>query len=295
MESNISVSVIIPAFNAAAYIAETITSIQQQSFSDWEVIIVNDGSTDNTADIIKPFLNEKINLIHQTNQGVSIARNNGLTQAHGKYVVFLDADDVLSLDFLKNRFEFLEANPDSGFCCGDVLHFTNNIHHINKYSIGKFENIPIKILLYEKGFDSVPSNYMHRKEVLIKNNIRFNPLLSSTADRMFLLELNKYTIGGYVPNAPLYYRQHSDSMSNNFTITLIKDNVLYYHLVEEKKLIPDEIREQALFLKYYIIATSYFKIKHINAISWYFIGFIKYPAPFFKKIFQAIKLHYSRN
>jgi hypothetical protein len=124
--------------------------------------------------------------------------------------------------------------------------------------------------------------------MLIKNNIRFNPMLSSTADRLYLLELDNYATGGFVQNAPLYYRYHMDSMSNKFTVKLIKDNILFYRLVKEKQLIPDEIKNQVSFLKYYIIGTSYLKIKHLYAFKWYFIGFLKHPVKFIKKFIGVL-------
>ena len=88
------ISIVIPAYNAGPYLIDSITSVINQSFTLWELIVVDDGSTDNTAEIVNPFLtDERITLIRQTNKGVSAARNAGIKAARGRFITFLDADD----------------------------------------------------------------------------------------------------------------------------------------------------------------------------------------------------------
>ena len=90
------VSVIVPAYNAAPYIDATIKSVIAQTYKDWELIVVNDGSTDSTRQILSEYeSNGQIRLIHKENTGVSDSRNCGAKDARGKYFCFLDADDML--------------------------------------------------------------------------------------------------------------------------------------------------------------------------------------------------------
>ena len=90
-----AVSIIMPAFNAEKFICETVKSVQAQTFSDWELIIVDDGSTDGTGQIVETFLSDKrIQLVRQKNEGVAVARNVALKMATGDWIAFLDADDV---------------------------------------------------------------------------------------------------------------------------------------------------------------------------------------------------------
>ena len=87
------VSVIIPAYNGDRYMVEAINSILHQTYTNWEIIIVDDGSTDNTSNIIQKY-SKQIKYFHQTNQGVAASRNLGLSKAEGEYIAFLDQDDV---------------------------------------------------------------------------------------------------------------------------------------------------------------------------------------------------------
>lgn len=106
-------SIIIPMFNTEKYIGECLDSIMMQNFSDYEVIVVDDGSTDGSCEIVSRYIKGKlnINLLKQKNSGVSAARNLGIEKARGKYIIFVDSDDFLvneSLEFLKNT--LLENN-----------------------------------------------------------------------------------------------------------------------------------------------------------------------------------------
>ncbi len=98
------ISVVMPAYNMEAYIGESIISVLSQAFRDWELIVVNDGSTDDTAKVVRQFDDGRIRLIEQDNKGVSAARNAGLDAARGDYISFLDADDLWDNTFLQSLF-----------------------------------------------------------------------------------------------------------------------------------------------------------------------------------------------
>ncbi|WP_407412083.1 glycosyltransferase family 2 protein [Methanobrevibacter sp.] len=104
------VSVILPVYNEDKYIAKAIESVLNQTFDDFELIIVNDGSSDNTLNIINGFEDERIKLINQTNQGPGASRNNALEIACGEYVMFLDGDDWYCADALKTAYEEITSN-----------------------------------------------------------------------------------------------------------------------------------------------------------------------------------------
>lgn len=108
------VSVIIPAYNAMAYLPETITSLLQQTFSDFEVIIINDGSFDNIEEWFSQIKDPRARLITQKNLGLSAARNTGISQAQGKYIAFLDADDLWHSTKLEKQVEVLDTQQDIG-------------------------------------------------------------------------------------------------------------------------------------------------------------------------------------
>lgn len=105
------VSVVIPAYNAAPYIRECLDSVVGQTWPNWEAFVVDDGSTDNTVEIARQYESERLKVISQKNSGACVARNKGLSLSRGKYVQFLDADDLVSTDKFEKQVEVLECNP----------------------------------------------------------------------------------------------------------------------------------------------------------------------------------------
>ena len=116
------VSVIIPAYNAAEFLAATIASVQKQTFSDWELLIINDGSTDDTVAVVREYqeTNHNIHLIHQLNQGVSSARNLGVEKSKGQIIAFLDADDQWLPNKLQQHLEHFQSNSRLGVSFAQV-------------------------------------------------------------------------------------------------------------------------------------------------------------------------------
>jgi glycosyltransferase involved in cell wall biosynthesis len=109
------ISVIIPVFNAAQCIGRAIDSVLAQTFTEYEIIVINDGSTDGTADAVKKF-GSRVNYIYQENSGVSVARNTGIAASKGDWIAFLDADDEWLPDKLRQQVELLDRNRDLRWC-----------------------------------------------------------------------------------------------------------------------------------------------------------------------------------
>lgn len=109
-----SVSIIMPCYNLAGYISESIESVLCQKFTDWELIIVNDGSTDDSITVINSYVakDNRIFCINQPNLGPSAARNNGINASKGKYILPLDADDVIASNYLEEGVSYLEEHPE---------------------------------------------------------------------------------------------------------------------------------------------------------------------------------------
>ena len=131
------ISVIIPAYNYAGYIGETLQSLIAQTHQNWECIVIDDGSTDNTQEIVAGFilLDERIKYIYQNNAGQSSARNNGLRNATGDYIQFLDADDLLEPVKLEHHIKFLENFPEVHIVYGETRYFRTGFPDERRYSI----------------------------------------------------------------------------------------------------------------------------------------------------------------
>lgn len=130
-------SVVIPLYNKALYVRKALDSVFAQTNKDWELIIVDDGSTDNSATICEDFINSltpslvhSICLLHQANSGVATARNNGVKASHGEYVCFLDADDWWESTFLEEIDCMIAEYPDAGIYATDYIYYKPGKTHV---------------------------------------------------------------------------------------------------------------------------------------------------------------------
>jgi glycosyltransferase involved in cell wall biosynthesis len=275
------VSIIIPAYNAGNFISETITSILQQTYSSWEIILINDGSTDNTADIVASFKSAKITLINQINMGVAASRNNGLRYANGMFVCFFDADDLMTSEFLEARVNALRQYQNIGFVGGLVETFPKETQIRRAVA----ENPEHEIHFFDNTVVTVPSNYLFRTSVVKENNILFNNLLSSSADRFFLLEIAKYVKGKVLLNkkVKLLYRISEMSMSNHVTPKLVFDYYKFYRELESKNLLPVKKRREIKSRYLFSIASGFLLVKYRKSGFRLLIrSFIIHPLVFFK-------------
>ncbi len=199
------VSIIMPAYNAQQYIKESIESVINQTYTNWELIIINDGSTDSTADTIKSFEDKRIILIEQENRGVSAARNRGLEIAKGEYITFLDADDMFPKYAIEERVYYFEYHPSV-----DVVHGKISIrdekleYEIKSYQPFAFKSV-LKNTLHLDNKMFFNPGYMIRKNRL--NSIKFQEGMTHAEDILFLLRLSSTNITfGFIPKTMYYYR-----------------------------------------------------------------------------------------
>jgi len=121
------VSVIIPAFNTSDYICRAIDGVLAQTYTDFEIIVVDDGSTDRLVAVLKAY-RDRIKYFYQENKGPSAARNNGINRAEGEYIAFLDGDDIWCPENLEKKIKYLEGNPTVSVVCSDFEVFGDASH-----------------------------------------------------------------------------------------------------------------------------------------------------------------------
>lgn len=155
------VSVIITCYNQEHFIGEAIASVMKQSYSNWECIVIDDGSTDGTALICKEFAatDQRIQYIHQENSGVSTARNNGFMLSKGAFIQFLDGDDFLMPDKLQLQVEFMLGKPQYGITYSNHQHYWQVTNRYAQYAFEVVEEQPLKQLLF--GYDRGVSIPIH--------------------------------------------------------------------------------------------------------------------------------------
>lgn len=191
--SSPKISVIIPAYNVEKYISRTIISLKRQTFKDIEVIVVNDGSTDNTREVaIKKLSNADFpwKVIDQKNQGVSIARNIGIKEAKGEYVHFLDGDDYIDETFIEKMYRNArEADCDIVFCGYNSVTLNGKV--VRSYeTLFRYLNNPVNgkaaLKKFLKGqIDIVIGSAIYRREFLYETDLQFTPGQRSFDDPEF--------------------------------------------------------------------------------------------------------------
>lgn len=209
-----AVSIIMPAFNAAHFIEEAIGSVLAQTCEDWELIVVDDGSTDETAAILARQLDPRISVIRQANAGVSAARNAALDAATGEFVTFMDADDRLPAEALMRRIGYLRANPAVDIVNGGIL-VTEGGETLRVYAPStSIAALFPRLAALDEAFFFGPFYMLRRARI---GAHRFPRGITHCEDLCFFLELadNKDLIYGAVESEVYEYRKHGDSAMTN--------------------------------------------------------------------------------
>lgn len=205
------VSIIIPAYNCAVFISDTIKSIQAQSYENWELFVINDCSADNTKDIVNSISDARIRLVEQKkNGGAAKARNVGIMKAKGEYIAFLDSDDLWRPEKLEKQIKFMQEK-NSAFC------FTGyEFADENAKPNGKIVTVPAKISYKQalKNTTIFTSTVMFDMSKLKKDDILMPDVKSEdTATWWKVLKIIDYA-DGLNENLSIY-RRSSDTLSSN--------------------------------------------------------------------------------
>lgn len=255
MSSNYKISIIIPIFNAEKFIGKCINSIIKQTYSKLELILVNDGSTDDTLNLLMHYKNlyDSIIVINKINEGPGIARNVGLDIASGDFVMFVDADDYLMINCCENVIEYIK-NSDADFVCYGAKFISNEKHTIRgfSYEYKEIRNIDILINYLAIGeIKSVAWNKIYRKSTIDKHKVRF-PLKRINEDSMFVMTMSLYS--KFIKLVPGVFYYHTSfnpfSFTNNISIEHFSSTIEV--LDAEKSLLYREDIYQVLEIQYKI-------------------------------------------
>lgn len=203
------VSVLLPVYNGSLYLRSAIESIMSQDFRDYELLIVDDGSKDNSRDIVQSYDDTRIKLIvNERNLGLSRTLNRGLAVARGGYVARMDADDICDPQRLSSQLIFMEANPDVAVCGCLMRSFEKPgvVYHFPKTQETHFH------LLY--GPPVAHPTAMVRSSVLKKYDLSYNPLFSSAQDYDLWSRLADVAKIANLDSVLMSYRSHIGQISN---------------------------------------------------------------------------------
>ena len=207
-----TISILVPAYNAEQTILETISSVQQQTFQDFEIIVINDGSTDRTLELLNSVADSRLKIFSYENGGLPVARNRGIAHATGEFLAFLDADDLWSPDKLELQLATLQRHPEAGVAYSWTLFMDEQGKSFHSDKPIYFEgNVYGKLLL--KNFLASGSNPLIRKQA-IESVGEFYPPAGGSADWDYWLRLAALWPFVVVPKPQIFYRQSLSSMSS---------------------------------------------------------------------------------
>jgi glycosyltransferase involved in cell wall biosynthesis len=212
------VSVIIPTYNSADLVVEAIDSVLAQTVSDYEIIVVDDGSTDNIDEVIKSY-DAPIEFMKQPNGGAAVARNTGMQRASGEYIALLDADDIWLPSKLETQVEFLDRNPDVGMVCCDGFRWIPPAQpsegRLLSVLRGRPPRRPTLDLMFKMHMINT-SSVVFRKD-LFKRTGYMNQAIKHGQDFEFFLRLAALKPVAYIDFPLMAYRVHSANTASFVT------------------------------------------------------------------------------
>ncbi|WP_009632477.1 glycosyltransferase [Synechocystis sp. PCC 7509] len=209
------ISVVIPVYNGATTVKETIESVLQQSYQNLEIIVVNDGSQDETLAIVNSIQDNKIKVFSYSNAGLSASRNRGFSHAGGEFIAFLDADDLWTKDKLEAQLNALQQNPQAAVAYSWTDHIDEQGQFLRPASYTSYQGDVYERLLVGN-FLSCGSNTLIRAQALQKVG-GFDESLNSAEDWDMWLRLAAYYEFVAIPRPQVLYRISPNSMSANIS------------------------------------------------------------------------------
>ena len=243
--NKVDISIIVPIYNAEKYIAKCLDSLINQTKKEIEIILINDGSTDNTEEIIKKYQDERIKYYENKNQGIGKTRNFGIDKATGKYILFVDSDDYLDVNTCQVLFDRAEKDDLDLTVCDFYKVYDNQ--KIEEVKLGTFSDTTLEktpsLINY---INLSPWNKLYRSSLIKENNIRFVENLKYE-DAPFVIEaLDKAKKIGKVDKCLNYYVIHGNSETTVrdkrcFDILKIVDTIRHYF--KSKEYIQEELNK----------------------------------------------------
>ena len=277
----VKVSIIIPAYNGEDYLGEAVDSVLAQTYTDYEIIVVDDGSTDSTSQVVQQYGN-KISYFYQANQGVAASRNLGLNKAKGKYIAFLDQDDLFLPHKLASQVALLDAKPNLGMVNSGWQ--ISDCHGNAKAAVEPWQQIPELSLANLIVWKPVFLGAMLFRRSWLERGISFDPNLEQTPDVDLTIRLAALgCLADWVKQTTVIYRQHAANASRDSVLQAAElDRVLARFFAQAD--LPPEVKNLEADSRYQSLVWSAWRLQqtgrlpemsHYLAKSWQYSQ--KYP------------------
>ncbi len=275
---NPKVSVVIPCYNDKDYINETVKAVLDQTFQDFDIVIVDDGSNQETKNVLATIKNEKVTIINQENKGLSAARNTGFKVAKGVYVLAIDSDDTLDVSFLEKAVVILDKNEKIGAVSSHCTIFVGN-HKIIDYHKPKggsvssflFDNNSVSFALIRKSSWEIVGGYDEK-------------MINGFEDWEFWIAMTKTGLEVYtIPEFLFHYRQKEISMSKESKMNFRESNLNYIYK-KHSDLYGNHFSQVVDFLTELAQRNKRNEIKYKNSLEFKIGNSILSPVRWLKKI-----------
>jgi glycosyltransferase involved in cell wall biosynthesis len=251
------VSVIIPTYNRAVYICEAIDSVLNQTFQDFEIIVVDDGSNDNTKGALAKY-NGRIKFFYQENKGVSCARNMGIKEAKGEYIAFLDSDDIWVSQKLEMQINAIEANNRLSLICGQVQFINESGSYIDKILPKQGVSSFKEAMLYDV---IITPTVLVKKECLMKvGGFNENLIVGEDFDLWLSIALSDDFL--FIPEVLANVRSHKNRLSRNIEWQYKNHIKTYKKYCHKKRVLNFYEMKLNLAQQYYQLARYYIETAH---------------------------------
>jgi glycosyltransferase involved in cell wall biosynthesis len=282
MENPALVSVIIPLFNRLSLIEETLQSVSDQTYGNWEVIVVDDGSTDGSYELVKELAESepRIKLFQRDREpkGAPVCRNIGIAKSSGNYLIFLDSDDILAPFCLQQRTDFFRQYPNNDFLVFPILLFDHHIHDLNiLWNVDSEEDDLLRFLRLDALWQTSGPIYK-REALLLLNGFKEGLPFWQDFDLHLRALMGRLTYSKFLNVSPdiFHRRNFVDSISR--TIPFVKDKLIlqkridfYFHLAEKLKAtrfnLNKEYRHTVWSVLYFLISAYLVKHRSLNLFS----------------------------
>lgn len=232
---NTKVSIIVPVYNAEKHLKECLDSIINQTLKEIQIIIINDGSTDNSKEIILDYVRKdsRVTFIDSENEGVSAARNKGIGKSSSRYIGFVDADDYIAPGMYQRLFEIAEENKSSMVICNarhvnEKKEFRKRLQLENETFLIQ-DKAPLILDFLSFKYDSANWNKMYDSNIIKQYNLKFDCRLAIWEDLLFNLKFIVYADKiTTLSEALYYYREHDTSVMANSKLLLSQQYNLFY-------------------------------------------------------------------
>ena len=217
------VSIIVPMYNSEKYIVRCIDSLLEQSYENIEIIVVDDGSSDNGVDIIKKYSDNRINIYQKKNEGVSATRNFGIEKSNGDFLLFVDSDDYVSKDIVEIMVDKIKNINSMVFCNNDEI-WSNRVEKRILFTGDNVQLDKTNVLrVIASGKAGLVCSKLVSNRVIKENNIMFDKNLKVGEDQLFFLKVAQYTKEFKYVNKSLYFYDRT----NENSATIKYQNRLY--------------------------------------------------------------------